>query len=214
MKRVFVILVGCLLCLSGCAVPTSDSVDLIAQEDLPENVRKATTTTSTTLPENTVDVDYYLLVQPPDVEQLKVELASRPVAFSESLSELLEPMFSGEFVQPDDRDDDGRQLINQVPAYEFVRVRRPDDSNVATVELETFDDPGPGNSTLRDVAAQLVFTLTSFSAVESVAIEIDGERASLPTTNAEGNTDEPVDRDDYALYDPDFVPSTSTTAGN
>jgi len=196
------------LLVAGCSVPTDSDAQLIAQEELPASLRRITTTTSTTLPAVTIEVTYYLLFQPEDQPQRKVTPIVREIPDTRLLTSLLEPMFAEDFATGGD----AAELFNQVTQYEFIEVRRPEGSSVATVVLRVDPENPPGDEGLADAAAQLVWTLTTFTSVESILIEINDEPQGLPTDG--GRTDQPVDRDDYRLYDPEFTPepvSTSTT---
>jgi hypothetical protein len=204
-----------LLIVTACSVPTDQTAEVIAQEELPESLRRVTTTTTAApLPTATIEVTYYLLFQPEDQSQRKVTPIVREIPDTRLLTSLLAPMFADDFATGGD----AAELINQLTRYEFVEVRRPDGSPTATIVLRVDPENLPGDDGLADAAAQLVWTLTTFVGVDSILIEINDDLQGLPTDG--GRTDRPVNRDDYRLYDPEFTPepveittttSTSTT---
>lgn len=198
--------------VAACSVPTDQTAQVIAQEELPESLRRVTTTTTAApLPTATIEVTYYLLFQPEDQSQRKVTPIVREIPDTRRLTSLLAPMFAEDFATGGD----ATELINQLTRYEFVEVRRPEDSPTATIVLRVDPENLPGDDGLADAAAQLVWTLTTFAGVDSILIEINDDLQGLPTDG--GRTDRPVDRDDYRLYDPEFTPepvditTTSTT---
>jgi len=94
------------------------------------------------------------------------------------------------------------------------------DDDIATIDISHIDtvtgepDDAPIGTVLRNVAAQLVWSAIEDDDIEAVLIERDGEPLSLPTQTAEGDSesDEPVDRGDFARYDSTNPPSTITAA--
>jgi hypothetical protein len=69
-------------------------------------------------------------------------------------------------------------------------------SGLATVDLSTEFDSGGGSASMHDRLAQVVYTLTQFSTVKSVAFEIEGQTVTV--FGSEGiSLDGPVGRADY-----------------
>ncbi|GJM38532.1 MAG: hypothetical protein DHS20C19_18990 [Acidimicrobiales bacterium] len=202
----------------GCSLPTDESAQVIEQDRLDESLRRVTTTTTTTLPPvRTRDFAYFLLTTLDDNDVTrKVRQVPVPVALTTSLFDLIDPM-GGEGFAASLNAEEG--LINQVREYDVIDISIDDgrggDVGVATVFLETIGEEPPGDEVLRDVAAQLVWTLTGEPDIGQVLISIDGELQELPTTNDDENlTSEPVDTDDYADYNPELVddpPDDTTT---
>lgn len=200
--------------ISACGVPTDETAQVIPENELPEPLRQAPTTTTTTpLPAATRVVDYFLLMQPEEVEQRKVESVPLTIPDTTDLTTLIAPLFTEEVRTADATG----QLINVVPQYglELVGPIEPTDGDdgpigVATVFLTADEDNPPVDRALKDATAQLVFTLTQFRGVDAILIEINGEPQGLPTSE-ESTTTEPVTVEDYRFYDPAFVPPTSTS---
>lgn len=203
--------------VGSCSIPTDETARAIPQGDLaPSLQQNPTTTTITTVPEiRTRDFAYFLLAEDDETSQRKVQqvVASIPQG---SLFDAIDPMDAEGF-----RDRVGADpgWFNVVFQYDVVGVEV--DDGVATVFLQTIGDT-PVNTVLRDVAAQLVWTVTGEEGVERMLINIDDAPAELPTTNdAENLTDQPVTIDDYEDYnadagaddepDPDQSTTTSTT---
>lgn len=200
------------LVVGACSIPTDEAARAIPQGDLaPSLQQNPTTTTITTVPEvRTRDFAYFLLTEDADTSQRKVQqvVASIPQG---SLFDAIDPMDAEGF-----RDRVGADpgLFNVVFQYDVVGVAV--DDGVATVFLQTIGDT-PVNTVLRDVAAQLVWTVTGEEGVERMLINIDDAPAELPTTNdAENLTDQPVTIDDYEDYNADDAETdpdqTTTTA--
>jgi spore germination protein GerM len=103
-------------------------------------------------------------------------------------------------------------LLNKVSQYDVSGIEVRD--GVATVFLLTLGE-APNNPVLRDVAAQLVWTLTGADNVDRVLFNIDGELALIPTTNTDNTTtNEPVTTDDYQDYNPEDTDTETTTTSS
>ena len=203
-----------LLFAAGCSLPTDGQAAVIDQDRLDESLQRVTTTSTTTLPVAIRPVAYYLLREATgETPQRKVKQVVVDIPDTDDLFELLQPMFEDDF-KDTATVDEPEELINQVTEYLLVAVLRPPGSPTATVFLESRGEP-PDNPVLKDVAAQLVWTLTGFSAVDNILINIDGSLVALPTTDDDTSTTEAVDRTRYESYDPEIVeapPSTTTTS--
>ena len=191
----------------GCAVPLDESTQVIDQDALPERLRNtpSTTTTTTTTPVETREVNYYLLLSATDQPRRFVTPVARTVPDEGRISPIVAEMFDPEFTAAEDTEG----LINQVEVFTFTEVVVDVDTAVATVVLEAAETDLPNSDDLRDIAAQLVWTLVQFPSVDRVQIKINGELASLPTD--EGELDRPVVTDDFKTYDPNFEPPDPTT---
>jgi Sporulation and spore germination len=199
---------------AGCSLPTDEQATVIDQDRLDQSLQRVTTTSTTTLPISIRPVAYYLLREATgETPQRKVKQVVVDIPDTDDLFELLQPMFEDDFAD-NATAEEPEELINQATAYLLSAVSRPPESPTATVFLESRGEP-PGNPVLKDVAAQLVWTLTGFSAVDSILINIDGSPVALPTTDDDTSTTEAVDRTRYQSYDPEIVeepPSTTTTS--
>lgn len=191
------------LVVASCAVPTDDSPQVIAQADLAPSLQQSTTTTSsTTVPTEARDFAYYLLAELPDSDRRVVRQVVAPVRYN-TLFEAIEPMEGDGFAATITDE----ELVNRVSRYDVEAVDI--DGGVATVFLRTLTDV-PDNPTLRDVAAQLVWTLTSSGDdVRAIRITIDGEPTQIPTTNDEDSL--VVTIDDFALYNEEIENAETTT---
>lgn len=201
---------------AACSVPTSDSPTVIAQDDLDESLRQDP---STTEPETTGaprDVEYFLLVPNPDdqtqrwVQQVKAEVIE-PDPDNPTIVPLVQPLFADDFLTTNGFED----FINVVPTeFELAGVRQNDDDHPYHTVLLTTRDPEnpPGEQVQRDAFAQLVWTLTALDVVTAVRFEVDGQLRAVPTSEAELPVDGPVDRDDYAAYDRETIPTTTTSS--
>lgn len=190
-----------LLFAAGCSVPTEGTAQVISQEELPVALQNAPTTTTTTIPNATEDFTYYLLQQRAEQEDSPFTVAvTRPVERGAPMTEKLAPLFSDDFVIPEEEAD----LINNVPAFDLVGVGT-NESDIATVQL-TIDSPGElTRNTLRDIAAQLVWTLTELRSIEAILIEVNGALLPIPSgAEGEGDVSEPVRRDNFPRYARDF----------
>lgn len=191
--------------IAACSIPTDDTAQVIAQESLaPSLQQNPTTTTSTTLPTILTREFAYFLLADPDTEQRTVRQVVAPIEQG-SLFEAIDPMDVEGFKTRIGADE---SLFNLVDRYDVVDVRLND--GIATVFLLTLGD-APDNPVLRDVAAQLVWTLTGEEDVDAVLINIDGDPAELPTTNDDNLTNSSVRPEDYELYDPERQDETTTT---
>jgi hypothetical protein len=208
MKTISTALVLC-LAVASCSLPSDDSIEVIAQTELAPSLQQSTTTTSTTLPEvRTVDFAYYLLANQADSEQRFIQQVP-PVSIADgSLFEAIEPMEVDGFKETIGANE---TLFNVVPQYDIVDVV-VDGNRIATVSLVTLVE-APDNRPLRDVAAQLVWTLTGDERVDGVLFVIDGDPVDIPTTN-ENTPERPVTIDDYQAYNAEADDTTTTSTSS
>ncbi|MEZ5244435.1 MAG: GerMN domain-containing protein [Acidimicrobiales bacterium] len=204
MKRFISVLALALLAV-GCSLPTDDSAQVIPEAELAPSLQKVPTTTTAPPPEfQTRDFAYFLLEQKPETEQRVVRQVVVPIPVgSGSLFDAIEPMEIDGFKETIGAD---AALINTVNQYDIVAVEINDD--IATVFLESLGSEPPNVPVLRDVAAQLVWTLTGDGQVDGVLFNVDGAPQSIPTS-AE-SVDRPVDIDDYATYNEQNTGTTTT----
>lgn len=202
--RIAVLLTTSMLVAGSCAVPTDDSPQVIAQAELAPSLQQSTTTTSsTTVPVEARDFAYYLLAELPDSGRRVVRQVVAPVRYTTPF-EAIEPMEGDGFAATITDE----ELVNRVSRYDVEAVDI--DDGVATVFLRTLTDV-PDNPTLRDVAAQLVWTLTSSSdEIRAIRITIDDEPTQIPTNNDEDSL--VVTIDDFALYNEEIETAETTSS--
>ncbi len=198
------LVVGLAALAVGCSLPTDDNAQLIAEADLAPSLQDSPTTTTEPTPvAQTREFAYFLLEPKPGSEQRVVRQIVVPVQTAWSLFETVERMEVDGFKETIGADP---AWINTVNQYDIVGLEV--DDRVATVFLESLGSGPPDVQALRDVAAQLVWTLTGDVDVDSVLFDVDGAPQSIPTS-AE-SVDRPVDTDDYATYNDE--PTTTTTS--
>ncbi|MEQ8841257.1 MAG: GerMN domain-containing protein [Acidimicrobiales bacterium] len=191
---------------AACSLPTDDSAQIIDQEELSPSLQNVTTTITTTQPPAASrDFAYYLLANREGTDQRVVQQVVVPIT-ANSPFEAIDPMDTEGFRASIGADD---TLLNTVTQYDIVNVTV--DDGVATVFLETLEDV-PGDTALRDVAAQLVWTLTGEDGIEAMLINIDGLPKALSTTNGGSATEAPVRTTDFGLYDASTEATTSTSS--
>lgn len=213
MKRLVAIVASVVLAsvAVGCSLPTDDRAQVIDDAELAPSLQTVTTTTTLPLPvSQTREFAYFLLEQKPESEQRVVHQVAVPIP-NGSLFAAVEPMEVDGFKETIGADP---ALINTVNQYDIVAVDL--DDGIATVFLESLGSEPPNVPVLRDVAAQLVWTLTGDGSVEGVRFNVDGAPQSIPTSTE--SVDRPVTTDDYATYneetdaaDTSTSTSTSTT---
>lgn len=193
---------------AGCSLPTDDNAQVIAQDELAPSLQRVTTTTTAPLPESqTRNFAYYLLEPMPESEQRVVRQVVFPIPTG-TLLDAVEPMDEDGFKETIGADP---ALINTVNQYDISDITV--DDGLATVFLLSLGDTG--NTVQLNVAAQLVWTLLGDPQVEGVLFNIDGERALIPTTNADNSTtDQPVTTLDYQLFDPEADDTSTTTSSS
>ncbi|MFT5201061.1 MAG: hypothetical protein ACI9C1_000429 [Candidatus Aldehydirespiratoraceae bacterium] len=199
------------LFVASCSVPTDNNVTAIDEALLPESLQETTTTTtSTTLPgEDLQRRVFFLLREVAESVQREVQQVELDVPKG-TVDDFIGQMFEEGFALTIN---EGREepLVNQLVAYdEFVRVGFNDDTDTATVYLR-HEGEEPGDQTLKDVAAQLLWTLTTLDGIEQISININDQLVNLPTTNEDTGSLEAVSRGDYLLYDGEVDISAPTT---
>ncbi len=209
MKRLLrCVALGSLL-LGSCSLPTDETAQPIAPEQLPDSLRSDLTTTTTTIePPLAVPVGIFLIDLAGERE-IVIEVI-REVETTASLFDRLALLFGDEV-----RSNEDVELGYTNPVGEFTLTSAERNENdIAIIDIVALDEDGNpitvGRDVLRNVAAQLVYTATGFNAIRGVRILIDGERVVLPTTDEQGDTEEVVTRADYDRYDPLLVVTTTT----
>lgn len=188
----------------SCSLPTDDSAQVIAQAELAPSLQKVpTTTTAPPTQSQTRDFAYFLLEPRPESEQRVIRQVVFPIPTG-SLFEAVEPMERDGFKETIQADP---ALINTVNQYDVVGIEL--DDGIATVFLESIGSEPPNVPVLRDVAAQLVWTLTGDGEVDGVRFNVDGAPQSIPTSTE--SLDRPVTTDDYATYNTESNGDATTT---
>lgn len=195
------------LLAAGCSLPTDQEAAVIEADDLPDVLREDFEIVSET-PEpgpQTVTVEIYLIDAAG--ERNIVVPREREVIPQAGFGERIELLFGQEIRTEEEQEFFSNALREFTLLEAFIN-----ENDVAVIDMVALDE----NQTpidveadlLRNAAAQLVYTATSFPEVLAVRIRIDGETETLPTS--EGDTDEVLRARDYETYDPDFVPPTTT----
>jgi len=186
---------------ASCSVPTEDTAQAISQDELPETLQNvAPPTTTTTIARANEPFTYFVLQQRAELETRFVVAVSRAVEIGANPATKLAPMFSDDFVTPEE-DDAG--LLNQMPGFGLDAIDV--NGGIATVRLNIESETGVGQDLLSDIAAQLVWTLIGVDNIEEILIEINGDLTPLPTD--EGDVSVPVTKDQYPTYERDFEPA-------
>ena len=206
-----------LLVFTGCGVPTDESAQPIAPDELPESLRPDFTTTSTTstiAAPGTEQATVYMLLSPPDTERRLVVAVQREVPNTATLQNVLTTVF--EVRASDEEQADG--YVNSLFELRLIGARV--ENEIATIDMVPLDpvtnEPSEEAFTgdLIGAAAQLVFSATEHPGVTGVRILIDGEPVPIPTNDADAEGGAVLDRDDYEQFNPNtpvVIPTTTTT---
>ncbi len=208
-NHVVAVMIG--LSLLSCSLPVDDQASVIPQTELPDVLRSdlATTPTVTVAPGSTTEpVTIYLLAVVAD--RSVVMATSRDVDQSADFEARIGTLFGTEI-----RTDAEKEMGWSNALREFVLLNASVNENgIAIIDMVAVDAEGLPITVearlLADAAAQLVYTATSLTKAIGVRILIDGETAFLPT--AGGDTKQVVSTSDFERYDPDYVPTTTTSA--
>ena len=210
---------GCLVVLllaaasvGGCGLPTDENAQAIDPETLPETLRPGfTATTTTTVPAPLTEArSVYLLTNPQDIERTIVVEVERQVDRNANLADVLASLF-GEATLAEESD---AGYFNTLELFEILSATVAD--GVATVDIVHLspegEDSAPSADELRFAAAQLVFTAAATEGVDGVRILLDGEEVSVPTSDADAEPGSVLRTSAYEQFQPDFAPTTTTTA--
>jgi len=197
---------------SACGVPSDESPQIIAFDDLGGALGDPSTTLlSTPTPEPSTElltgaafvyfVDQINLLQP---EQRDVVLLTN----DQRALPILEALIAG----PDEEERGILGLSTGLPNDIVVNSIDVNAAGLAIVDIAAGQIEELRGENLRIALAQIVFTLTELSGIESVRLRIDGEDRPLATGDG-GVTElvEPVTRADYAVYAPADPGEAETT---
>ena len=166
---------------AGCALPTDDNAQVIAEEKLSPALQDVAPATIPVVPESqTRDFAYFLLEPLPESEIRVVRQFVQAIPRGSLLS-AVEPMEGDGFTETLGADP---AWVNNVNQYDIVKIADAD--GVATVFLRSLGSEPPDNNVLRDVAAQLVWTLTG-DGVTGVLFNVNDAPQSVPTSTECGS---------------------------
>lgn len=182
------------LILAGCVVPDDDAPRAIDPSTVPFSLLGTSTTASTEPPAppvRQVAVPIYLVDN--DTEQLVevVRTVEAPRSVGEALAELLQGPSAEELA---------RGLTSAISrSTTLLGVEGPRDG-VVTVNLSD-DLSSIGGQGQRLALAQVVFTVTAAPEIQGVLFAFEGEPSQVPDGQGQ-STAEPLDRADFATFDP------------
>lgn len=169
--------------LVGCGVPTDDAPRAVAEDEIPEALVAAPTTTTT--PPDGVEANLFY-VQTVDNESALVRLARE--VDDRMVESVLEALVA---TVPEDLPP---SVSTAIPPDVAVLSATIDDG-VVTIDLSEEFRNVSGEPRIQAVA-QIVFTATDLSAVDSVLFSVEGEDELVPD-DAGSDIDGPATRADY-----------------
>ncbi|MFQ5557749.1 MAG: GerMN domain-containing protein [Acidimicrobiales bacterium] len=200
------------LLTGACTVPTDESAQAIASEQLPDALRTDVTssTTTTTVAVLTRTVPIFLLERPEETERTLAVGVDREVPPGASFADTIGLLF-GEGVVSEEELTLG--YFNNL--FEFELLEAGVEDGIATIDI-TLTSEGeevaePSAEILEGVAAQLVYTATALAGVDKVRILRDGAEITVPSDEPDQEPGALLDADDYERYNPAFVPPTPTS---
>ncbi len=211
MRRVGALILGLVVILASCALPTDETAVGIDPETLPDSLRTdvaSTTTTSMRPTPIATTLEYFLIGS--QGERRVVVAVEREVENSASMFERLAVLF-GEGIPTEEEAENS--WFN--PAGEFTLTRATRDQSVLIIDIVAINEDGTiadpidfDNNVLRDTAAQLVYTTSRFEEVSSIRLLYDGNSIQVPTQT--DDSDGLLQTSDYPQYDPEFEITTTT----
>ena len=197
--RALVVLVVAALVAGGCALPSDDSPDLLAVDNVPTQLLEPapSSTTSTTLPLRTLPVNLFFF----DADDL-LRAEQRQIRTPTTPSDVLRELFEG-------TTEEGKSSAIP-PDVEVVGTSLDEATGILTVALNdaVFDIE---STELVRAIAQIVYTATQLATVRSVRFEIDGAIQPVPVDEG-GSQTRPVTKDDFPSFDPNRVATTTTSS--
>ena len=211
-KRTLYVVAVSVVFAAACGIPLDDSPELIANDDLPQALQPAETSTTTTIPDRLAEELVIFLVSPgdgtvnlmpvtrqvPDVVDIDLERAAvEQLVAGPSAEEQLEDNLTT-FVVPS----------GDAP-IQVLDVRRPDENQLVVVLSEPPTLEGSDRTT---AFAQLVFTITENNTQSSVRFMVRSAEGvddfiAVKTDTEEGDVTRPVNRDDFTSLAPLRGPS-------
>lgn len=197
-RSLSVILMTAALLAGGCAIQDDPAPRAIDRSQVPFSLLATSTTTSTVPATPTaLEVPTSIFLIDSDTDQLTevVRAVSPPASVRAGLLELLR----------DPTEDELAQGLNSAIARSTVLlgVTGPQDG-VVTVDLSD-DLRSIGGLGQRLALAQVVFTATATAEVTGVLFAFEGRTSEVPNGQGESTT-EPLDRSDFATFDPTAPP--------
>ncbi len=196
----------------GCTVPSEQTASVIDPTELPDQLRTDIPPSTTAAPvESPSAVPITLYVIAPLTERHVVAPIQREIDPRADLFMRLSLMFVSDLFVENDAE---AEYQNALASLELTRAEA-NEGGIAVIDIVQRDVDGEvvalDNDALRDAAAQLVYTATSFEEIDRVRLLYDGERRILPTQGTEGDTDRLLTTADYPLYDPESEIETLET---
>lgn len=196
---------------AGCAIPQDAEPQLIAKESVPAPILRPSTTT--TVAEAATRASAIYLVKPGAGTAFSLVEAEVQVPIPADAREfpkaVLERLIGFGEKELTDLSAGGEPLENRVPRDRVtIRSARQEGSTllVDIAGLEVVEGPS-----LRSAFAQIVFTATFLSGIESVRFFDNGSGLSISLEGGDTERGAPVDRDDFPSLLDSGAPSTTTT---
>jgi spore germination protein GerM len=178
---------------AGCGIPNDDKPRALDPNVLPASLAANPSGTSVPTDRSTQTVKLYLVQNSGDREVLMAETTSMSlVSDSSQLPGMVIRALIAE--QPPATASGGNALINALPPSVQV-LDASLDGTVLNLDLSDL-----GNVELtrqRQAAAQIVFTATALTGIESVRFHINGQPIAVPLDNETSVAGQPVTRSDY-----------------
>lgn len=182
------------LILAGCAVPDDDAARAIDPSTVPFSLLGTSTTSSTepqAPPVREVTVPIYLVDNETDQLVEVVRTVEAPRSVGEALAELLRGPSADELA---------RGLTSAISRSTTLLGTEGPRDGVVTVNLSD-DLSSIGGQGQRLALAQVVFTVTAAPEIQGVLFAFEGEPSQVPDGQGQ-STAEPLDRADFATFDP------------
>lgn len=215
MKRLVALLVGLVVVVAACGIPSDDKPREISQDAIPTPSKGLAGTTTSLSPPDISNRETIYLVGTGEpaasgserLEAMVVDVPT-PTDPSQIPQVTLQRLIN---LKPEELGQSG--LVNALPADTQIISATLGADGVLDLDLS-----GLGNveSALQRLAvAQIVFTLTGLTTaqVHSVRFSIDGQPAAVPIEEGTSGAGQPVSRDDYPRLR-DQVESTAPTPGS
>ncbi len=181
-RTTIAVLVACASALMACGVPTSERVESIPADQLPQGLRPTDSTIEAT-PVDQEPIDIWLVRD--DLLVASRHRVDPPVDPQRALDELLRGPTPAE---------QNRSLRSAIPDASAV-VAATIERGVVTVDLAPAFADIPASDQLLAVG-QIVLTLTDLRGVGRVRFVVDEAQIAVPLPSGE-SSDESVSRDDY-----------------
>lgn len=201
--RLLAALVATMIFLLGCGVPTDDSPDLIALDDISDDLAAPNNLiepTATATPEGTQLLTGLATVYFVNADN-RLEPEQREVVLLTD-DERAQPILQALIAGPNDEERDILGLTTGLPADIVVLDVELKSAGSAVVNIADGPIRALSGDNFRIALAQIVYTITELDGIESFRLLIDGEEQPLSTDAGITDAVAPVGRSDYASYRP------------